>query len=329
MASAAQFAFAQTDATYHVLRSFHIGGKGGWDFIAVNADLKRIYVSHDTLVNVLDESSGDSVGVIPNTRGVHSIDFASPFGKGYTSNGRTNTLTVFDLKTDQVKGEVKTGTNPDAIMYDPFSKTIVVCNGRSQDATIVDPSADTVLTTIPLGGKPEVPVSDGAGNIYINIEDKNEVAHLNAKTWKVEHHWKISPGDSPTGIAMDTKNKRLFIGCDSLMIVLNAENGNVVAQMPIGARCDGTAFDPGSGFAFASCGDGTLTIAHEESADSFRVVSTVPTKKGARTLALDLQTHHVFLPTAEYEPAPPATTDNPRPRAKVVPGTFEVLEVGK
>jgi DNA-binding beta-propeller fold protein YncE len=325
----AQTLSAQTETGYRVMREFHIGGKGGWDYIAVNAAEKRIYVSHDTLTCVLDQETGDSAGVIPDTRGVHGIAFAPPFGKGYTSNGRANTLTVFDLKTNAVKGEVKAGANPDAIMYDPFSRMIIVCNGRSADATIVDPAADTVVATIPLGGKPEAPVSDGAGAIYINIEDKNEVVRLATAGWKVEQRWKTGTGESPTGIAMDRTTKRLFVGCDKLMIVLNAETGAVVAQIPIGDRCDGTAFDPGTKTAFASCGDGTLTVVSEVSADSFRVVGSVPTKRGARTLALDEATHRIYLPTAQYEPAPAPTADNPRPRAKIIPGTFEVLVVGK
>jgi YVTN family beta-propeller protein len=327
--AAAQFAFAQSDPGFHLLREFHVGGKGGWDYIAVNAAMKRLYVSHDTLTYILDETTGDSVGVIPDTRGVHGIAFATPLGKGYTSNGRANTVTVFDLATSKVKGEVKVGTNPDAIIFEPFTGTIITCNGRSQDATILDPSADTVLATVALGGKPETPVADGAGNVYINIEDKNEVVHLVTKGWQVADRWKIGTGDGPTGLAMDRKTQRLFVGCDKQMIVLNAQTGAVVAQLPIGDRCDGTAFDPGIGIAFASCGDGTLAMVSEVSADSFRVVANVATKRGARTLTVDETTHRVYLPTAQYEPAPAPTADTPRPRPRIVPGTFEVLEVGK
>jgi YVTN family beta-propeller protein len=321
---------ARDDPGYHVLRSIHIGGKGGWDYIAVNPDLKRIYVSHDSLVNILDESSGDSVGVIPNTPGVHGIAFATSFGKGYTSDGRANTVSVFNLPTNEVLSQVKTGQNPDAIMYDPFSKTIFVCDGRSHDATVIDPSSDTVLTAIPLGGKPEAPVSDGAGNIYVNIEDKNEVAHINAKTFAVENRWSLGKGESPTGIAIDKSSKRLLIGCgNKLMVVMNAVTGAVVAELPIGEGCDGVAFDPETKYAFSSNREGTLTVVHEESPDSFRVVENVQTKRGARTLALDEQSHHVFLPTAEFEAAPPPTKENPRPRPRIVPGTFEVLELGR
>ena len=327
--SSAQMNYAQDKSDYHVIRSLKVGGKGGWDYIAIYKEMNRIYVSHDTLVFILDESKGDSIGVLPNTRGVHGIAFAAPFGKGYTINGKANTATVFDLKTNQSIKEIKTGENPDAIMFDAFSKTIFICNGRSKDATVINPSSDTVITTIALDGKPEAPVSDGAGNIYVNIEDKNEVVHINAKTWKVEHRWSIAPAEGPTGIAMDRTTKRLFVGCDKLLIVLNSETGKVLAQLPIGDRCDGVAFDTKLGYIFTSNGEGTLTIIQEVSADSFRAAATIPTKRGARTLALDEQTHHIFLPTAEFEVAPLATPDNPRPRPKIVPGTFQVLEVGK
>jgi YVTN family beta-propeller protein len=325
-----QRSLAQEDAGYHVLRSIHVGGEGGWDYIAVNPELRRLYVSHGTLVNILDESTGDSVGIIPNTPGVHGIAFAPSFGKGYTSNGRANTVSVFNLQTDDVLSQVKTGQNPDAIMYEPFSKTIFVCDGRSHDATVIDPSSDTVVTVVPLGGKPEAAVSDGAGNIYVNIEDKSEVAHINAKTFAVEHRWTLGKGESPSGIAMDRSTGRLFIGCDNkLMVVLDARTGAVLAQLPIGEGCDGVAFDPETKYAFSSNREGTLTMVYEESLDSFRVVANVPTKRGARTLTLDEKTHHIFLPTAELEPPPPPTKENPRPRPRIVPGTFEVLEVGR
>jgi YVTN family beta-propeller protein len=325
-----QESLAQDGPGYHVLRSIHIGGEGGWDYIAVNPELRRIYVSHGMLVNILDESTGDSVGVIPNTPGVHGIAFAPSFGKGYTSNGRANTVSVFNLQTNDVLSEVKTGQNPDAIMYEPFSKTIFVCDGRSHDATVIDPSSDTVLTVVPLGGKPEAPVSDGAGNIYVNIEDKSEVAHISAKTFTVEHRWTLGKGESPSGIAMDRSTGRLFVGCDNkLMVVVDARSGAVVAQLPIGEGCDGVAFDPETRYAFSSNREGTLTMVYEESPDSFRVVANVPTKRGARTLTFDEKTHHIFLPTAELEPPPPPTKENPRPRPRIVPGTFEVLEVGR
>ncbi len=327
--AAVQLLSAQNSSEYHLIREIRIGGRGGWDYVAVNPDLHRIYVSHDTLVNILDEITGDSIGLIPDTKGVHGIAFASPSGKGYTSNGRANTVTVFDMKTNGVKGEIRAGMNPDAIMYDEFSKTIITCNGRSHDVTVIDPAADTVVATVAVGGKPEAPVSDGAGNIFINIEDKNEVIRMDAKTWKVEDRWKLGKGEGPTGISLDRKTKRLFVGCEKLMVVLNAVNGSVIAEIPIGDRCDGTAFDPSSGTVFASCGDGTLSVVQEVSADSFVVKTNVPTKRGARTITIDPVTHHLFLPTAEYEPAPPATADNPRPRSRVKPGTFMVLEFGK
>ncbi len=325
-----QKTYAQKDTGNHIIHTFHVGGKDGWDYIAVNHDLKRIYVAHSTLVNIIDENTGDSVGIIPNTTGVHGITFATPFGKGFTSNGRINTVTVFDLKTNKVIEQIKTGAGPDAIMYDAYSKKIFVCDGKGKEATIIDPTNNKVVDSIPLGGKPETPTSDNAGNIYVNIEDKNELVHIDANSHKILNRWTIGKGESPSGLAIDREHKRLFIGCDNkLMIIMNASNGNVIAQLPIGNGCDGTDFDPGTGNAFSSNGEGTLTVIHEDNPNSFRVVATVPTKKGARTSTVDEQTHHLFLPVADLGETRPADSEHPHPRPKIIEGTFEILEVGK
>ncbi len=304
--------------------------KAVWDYISVNHDLKRIYVSHSTQVNVIDENTGDSVGIIPNTTGVHGIAFATPFGKGFTSNGKINTVTVFDLKTNKVIEQVKTGTGPDAIIYDSYSKKIFVCDGKGKETTVIDPSNDKVVDSIPLGGKPETPVSDNAGNIYINIEDKNEIVHIDANTLKIIDHWEIGKGESPSGLAIDREHKWLFIGCDNkLMIIMNGANGNVITQLPIGEGCDGTDFDPGTGDAFSSNGEGTLTVIHEDNPNSFYVVANVPTKKGAKTSTLDEQTHCLFLPVADFGETPTADSEHPHPKPKIIAGTFEILEIGK
>src|SRR5450432_2585953 len=234
---------AQTATGYQVTNSFKIASPGGWDYIAVGPD-KRIYVSHGTQVNILDQQTGDSVGVIPNTTGVHGIAFDGS-GKGYTSNGRLNTVTVFDLKTDSLLQQIPTGQNPDAIMYDPWSKKIITCNGRSHDLSIIDPGTAQVVATIPLEGKPETAVSDEAGKIYINIEDKSRIAVVDIKANKVDTSWSIAPGEGPTGLAIDTKTKRLFAGCDKLLIVIDATNGKVVDKLAIADGCDGVAFDNG------------------------------------------------------------------------------------
>ena len=312
---------AQNASGYHLAKSFKIASGGGWDYIAVG--FNKIYASHGTQVNILDEKTGDSLGVIPNTTGVHGIAFDESLGKGYTSNGRLNTITVFDLKTNQVLKQIPVGQNPDAIMYEPFSKKIITCNGRSQDLSVVDPVTEQVVTTIPVGGKPETAVSDGAGKIYVNIEDKNKIAVVDMNSNKVENNWPLAPGEGPTGLAIDTKTKRLFAGCDKLLVVMDASNGNIVDKLPIGDGCDGVAFDSNVKLVFASCGEGKLSIIHEVAANEFTVADNVPTKRSARTIAVDENTHEVFLPAADTEKA--AAGERP----KMIPGTFQILVVSK
>ena len=313
---------------YHVINTFHIASPGGWDYIAVSPVNGNIYVSHSSQVNILNQNTGDSLGVIPNTTGVHGIAFAPEFKKGFTSNGRLNTVTVFDINTNAVLAQIKTGENPDAIMYDPFSKKVYTCNGRSKDLSVIDPATNEVVKTVSLGGKPETAVSDEAGNLYINIEDKSEIAVVNMKTYTVTNRWKIGNGKEPSGLAIDVKTKRLFAGCDNkLLIVMNAENGKVVKELPIGDGCDGVAFDAELKNVFSSNGEGTLTVIHEKSAKEFSVVENAVTKKGARTIAVDEKTHRVYLPTADFLPADPAEKEHRRPG--IVPGSFQVLVVGK
>jgi YVTN family beta-propeller protein len=313
-------AMAQTPGSYRLVKTFKIGSPGGWDYIAAGPD-KKIYVSHGTQVNILDQKTGDSVGVIPNTTGVHGIAFDEAVGKGYTSNGRLNSITVFDLKTSQVLKQIPVGQNPDAIMYDPFSKKIITCNGRSRDLSVIDPVTEQVVATISLDGKPETAVSDEAGNIFINIEDKNSIQVVDITAYKAGAIWPI-PGEGPTGLAIDIKTKRLFAGCDKLLIVINAADGSIVDKLPIGDGCDGVAFDPELKYIFASCGEGKLTIVKENSSSSFNVIDNVATKKSARTLAVSVLTHEVFLPAAEMDKAAPGE------RARPIPGTFQVLVVG-
>ncbi len=306
---------------FRLTKTYKIASGGGWDYIAVAYG--RIYASHGTQVNILDQKTGDSVGFIPNTTGVHGIAFDKSTGKGYTSNGRLNTITVFDVKTSQSLKQIAVGQNPDAIMYEPFSKKIITCNGRSQDLSIVDPLTEQVVATVPVGGKPETAVSDGEGKVFVNIEDKNQIAVVNMSTNKVENTWSLSPGDGPTGLAIDVKTKRLFVGCDKLLMVMDATNGKIVAQLAIGDGCDGVAFDNGLKYIFASCGEGKLSIIQELSASDFKVIDNPPTKRSARTLTIDEQTHEVFLPAADLEPA--AAGERP----KMIPGTFQVLVMSK
>jgi YVTN family beta-propeller protein len=282
----------------------------------------RLYVSHGTQVNILDETTGDSVGVIPNTTGVHGIAFDASSGKGYTSNGRLNTVTVFDLKTNQVLAQIPTGQNPDAIMYDPFSKQIITCNGRSSDLSLIDPVSNKVVATIPVGGKPETAVSDGAGKIFVNIEDKNEIAVIDLATKTVTARWSLAPAEGPTGLEIDTKSKCLFAGCDKTLVVMDATNGKILATLPIGNGCDGVGFDPQLQDVFASCGEGVLSVIHEAPGRKFSVLGNLPTKRSARTIAVDQYSHKVFLPAADAE-----KTAAPNERPKMIPGTFGVVVI--
>lgn len=316
---------AQPATDIKLLTTFHIGGTGGWDYLSLQPNSNKLYVSHGTQVNVVDRSTGDSIAVIPNTTGVHGIAFVPALKKGYTSNGRLNTLTIFDLQTTAVTGQIAVGKNPDAIIYDDFTKHIIVCDGRSHDVTIVDPTTDKVVATIEVGGKPEEAVSNGAGKIYVNIEDKNEIVAIDASSNTVTDHWPLGSGEAPTGLAFDKTTNRLFSGCsdNKTLVVMDAANGKVVASIPIGVDCDGVAFDAGRNYIFASNGDGTLTVIKENSKDNFSKVITVPTKKGARTIAVDNTSHKIYLPVADFEAAAGA---NGRPA--IVPNTFQVLVYG-
>jgi YVTN family beta-propeller protein len=321
--------WAQTKTGLHVLSDFAIHSTGGWDYITVDGAAKRLYVSHGMQVNVLNATTGDSVGYVPDTKGVHGIAIATAFNKGYTSNGRGNNVSVFDLKTLQVLKQVTAGTNPDAIFYDDFSKKVYAFNGRSKDATVIDVATDEVVATIPLGGKPETGVSDGKGKVFVNIEDTNEEVEIDAATYKILNRWKLEGGDGPSGLAIDRETNRLFIGCggNQTMIVLDAASGAILGKFPIG-RCDGMAFDPELKQAYSSNGEGTVTVVRELSADKFELAENIPTEAGARTIGIDIYTHKLYLPTAQMKPVAP-TADNAHPRPQQIPGTFHVVVVGK
>jgi YVTN family beta-propeller protein len=308
---------AQQKPIYTIAQTFHIASNGGWDYLAVNAD--RLYVSHSSQVNILDKTTGDSLGVIPNTTGVHGIAFSAD--KGFTSNGKLNNVTVFDLKTTKVTGQIATGENPDAILYDKFTKKTITCNGKSKDLTIIDASTEKVVATIAVGGKPETLVTDEAGKWFVNIEDKNEIVEIDAIKNIVLHHWSIAPGDGPSGLAIDIKTKRLFAGCDKLLIILDATNGKIVDKVTIGDGCDGVAFDEAAKYILSSNGDGTMTVIKEVSNNEFKVVENSVTKKRARTIAIDQTTNTVYLPTADFEPQ--AAGEKGRP--KMIAGTFQIL----
>ena len=316
---------AQNPTGLHIINTFHIASPGGWDYLTVGPVNDWLYVSHGSQVNILNKKTGDSVDVIANTTGVHGIAFDVADKKGFTSNGRLNNVTEFDMNTNKVLAQIPAGQSPDAIMYEPFSKKIITCNGRGKNLSILDPVNNVLLDSVDVGGRPEEAVSDGNGKLFVNLEDKNEIVEVDTKTFKVLNHWSIAPGEGPTGIAYDAKTKRLFAACDKLLIVLDATNGKVVDKITIGGGCDGVVFDAGTKNIYTSNGEGTITVIHEETAAKFTVIETIPTKKGARTIALDNTSHLVYMPTAEFEAADP----NQKGRPKMKPGTFQVLVVGK
>ncbi|MEO7530107.1 MAG: YncE family protein [Sediminibacterium sp.] len=312
---------------YHVAKTFHVASPGGWDYPASDPGSNQLYLSHGSQVNILDKMTGDSLGFLAGTTGVHGIAFANAFGKGYTSNGRTNNVTVFDLKTHATITQVPTGTNPDWILYDGFSKKIITSNHSAGSLTVIDPATDKVVATIEVPGKLETVVSDNAGKLYVNVEDKSEIVAVDIMKNVVLAHWALAPGEGPTGLCMDTKTKRLFVACDKLLVVMDATNGKVVAQLPTGDGCDGDVFDPATKLIFTSNGEGTVTIIKEISANEYKVMETIPTKRGARTIAIDEKTHRLYLPTADYEPLAADAPKNARP--KMIMGSFQVLVLEK
>ena len=316
---------------YHLLEKIPLGGEGFWDYIIFDPVTRRLYISRGTRVTVLEVDSGKTVGEIPNTEGVHGIALAPEFNRGFTSNGRAGTITIYDLKTLQVIGSAQAGTNPDAIIYDPSSKRVFAMNGRSKNATAIDAATGNVVGTIPVDGKPEFAVADGAGHVYVNIEDKSEEQRIDSQNLKVTATWPLAPCKEPSGLAMDIAHRRLFAGCDNkMMAVVDADSGKVVATPEIGEGVDANAFDPELQYAYASNGESaTLTVVHEGAPNQYSVVENVPTQAHARTMALDPKTHQVFLVTADLGATPAATPDNAHPRPTMVKDSFVVLIFGK
>jgi YVTN family beta-propeller protein len=309
-----------------VKQKYVLGGEGGWDYLTFDPAGKRLFISRGTHVMVVDTAKGSVIGDIPDTTGVHGIALAQDLGKGFTSNGRDNSVTVFDLKTLKETSKIKIdGQNPDAILYDPASQRVFTFNGRSNNATVIDAVKGTVVATIPLDGKPEFGAADGKGKVFVNIEDKSEITAIDAKKAVVLNTWPLAPCEEPSGLAMDQKHRRLFAGChNKMMAVVDADSGKVIATPAIGQGVDANAFDADQQLAFSSNGDGTLTVVHEDAPDKYSVVENVATKKGARTMALDLKTHSLYLPAADMIP-PAAGQKWPT----VKPGTMELLIVSK
>jgi DNA-binding beta-propeller fold protein YncE len=310
-----------TAASYHVINKIPLGGEGGWDYLTLDGEARRLYIARANRVMVMDVDKGDLVGEVTNTPGVHGVALVPKRQRGYSSNGGDSTVCAFDLKTLREVARVKVGNRPDAILYDPASNRVFTFNAGSRDATAIDVEGEKVVGTIPLGGKPEFAVTDGAGHLYVNLEDKNEVLALDSGKLAVIHRWPLAPGKEPTGLAIDRARRRLFASChNEMMVVLDADSGRVLATPPIGKGTDACVFDSEAGLAFSSNGDGTLTVVREEGTGHLVVAQTVATQEGARTMALDPKTHRVFLATARAKPGQ---------RRSYEPGSFVILVVGK
>ncbi len=329
-------ALAQTapaaPAPYRLLNTIAIGGEGGWDYLSVDPAGTRLYVSHGTQVEVVDLKTRKVIGTIPNTPGVHGIAVVPGANRGYITCGRNNTCVVFDLKTlKPIGAPVATGPKPDALLYDAFSKRVFLFSNEGGKSTVLNATTGAVVGTAELGGDVEAPATDGHGTIFVNIEDKSEVIAFDAKTLAVRKRTSLAPGEEPTGLGYDRKTNRLFSGCaNEKLVVTDGKTGKQVAVLPTGKGTDGAVFDPSTNNVITSNGgSGTFTVIHEDTPDKYTVVANVPTARGARTIALDPKTHHLFTCTAEYGPTPAPTTENPRPRPSIVPGTFRVLEFGR
>lgn len=310
---------------YHVIKTVPVPGDDGWDYVTVDPEARRVYISHGSHVVVMNADTYAIEGDIADTQGVHGIALAQDAGRGYVSAGRANVAVAFDLKSLSRLGTAATDANPDAIVYDAVTKRVFTLNGRGQNTTAIDAADGKVAGSLALGGKPEFAAADGKGSVFVNIEDKNELVEFDAQKLTETHRWPLAPCKSPSGLAMDVKNRRLFSVCDEkVMAVVNADTGKVVATPEICDGPDAAGFDPATGYAFASCGDGHLTVVHEDSPDKFTVVEQVATKRSARTMGLDLKTHKIFLPSAEFDPPAPGER-----RGKMKAGSFAIVVVGK
>jgi YVTN family beta-propeller protein len=315
-------------ANYRILTRIPIGGSGGWDYLTADSAAHRLYVSHGTRVVVVDLDANKVVGEIPDTPGVHGIAVVPAQHRGYISDGGSNDVTIIDLATLKTIGKVQTGGNPDAIVYDEPSNCVFTFNGRSHDSTVIDASSGKVKTTIPLAGKPEFAVVDGRGRLWVNIEDKHEIAELDTVNARVLAHYPLRGCEDPSGLAFDPQRRRLFSACaNKVMVVSDPQAQRVIATVPIGAGVDGVAFDAQRRLAFSSNGrDGTISVV-EENDDTYRLAATVPTQVGARTITLDPRTHRLYLSTAEFQTA--RANASQRGCGTRVPDTFQVLVVGR
>jgi YVTN family beta-propeller protein len=313
-------------AGYHLANKYKLGGEGGWDYLAGDFTSRRLFISRGTRVLVVDINNGSVIGEIPGLHRSHGIALAPEFNKGFASDGVPGTVVVFDYKTLKVLDTVTTDKDCDGIIYDPGSKRVFTFNGDANTSSVIDAATGKMLGNIPLGGGPEFAAADGKGYVFANLEDKSSMVKINSQTMKVEQTWPLAPCQSPSGLAIDAANERLVVGChNKLMAFVDGDSGKVVGTVPIGQGVDANRFDPGTALALASCGDGTITAAHEDSPDKFSPAGVITTQRGARTMEVDPATHTIYTVTAEFGPAPAPTTENPRPRPTILPDTFTLL----
>ncbi len=325
----ARSAAAQSSSTYSVVQTMVLGGDGGWDYLYADAGPRRLYISRGTRFMVVDLETGKQVGEIPDTPGAHGVALVSELGIGFTSNGRENTSSVFDLKTLKVSEKVKTGDGPDAIVYDPSSGNVFTMNGRGKDASVIDPKSRKVVATIPLSGKPETPVPDEKGRMFINIEDKNTIAVVDTKVNKVVAEWPLTGCDEPSGLDMDRDDSVLFVACgNKVMAIVDAKTGKQITTVPTGDGSDGLSYDPKAKLAVTSNGEGNMSFVGKRDG-KYVLIQNVPTKKGARTITFDAGKGQFLTVTADLGPAPKPTADNPRGRPSPLPNSFSVIVVGK
>src|SRR5882757_6345418 len=305
---------------YKVKSRLHLQGDSGWDYLTVDPESRELFVTHGTELQIVNLDSQEPIAKIAGVKDLN---------RGFISDGGDNAVVIFDLKSHSILNKVPTGKNPDAILYDPFSKRIFVFNGASNDVTVIEAVSAAVAGTIPVSGRPEFAVSDGKGNVYVNIENRSELLQLDSQALKVKKTWPLAPCEEPSGLAFDGQSRRLFSVCSNRqMAVVSADSGKVVATVPIGNAPDAAVYDPDNKLVFSSNGaDGTLTVVKQENADKYTVIETVTTAKSARTMTLDPKTHKIYLSSADLGTIPPATSDNPHPRPPIVPGSFNVLVV--
>lgn len=319
---------------YRLLKKYDLGaapgGKEYWDYITFDKATRRLYVSHNTEVKVVDADTGGIIGSIADLKRVHGTALVSELGRGFLSDGGSDEVVMFDTKTLKVTGHIKTGGNPDCIIYDPASKHVYTFNGKTNDASVIDPVSATVVATIPMGGRPEYAVSDGQGTIYDNIEDKNEVVALDTRSNIIKSRWPIAPAEGATAIDLDVQHHRLFIGGrNKVLAIMNVDSGKVIQTFPIGAGVDTNVFDPDSGSLFVAVREGILHVFREENPDSFKAVENIKTEFGARNMAFDPKLHELFLSSADFAPAAQPTTEQPNPQPTPVSGTFRLLVYGR